>query len=476
MSAFQFFFIRLVNRIETNASSVQRYVFLFFAILALRLTLEFFSNNRLFTMADVIHISLWFIFIVLAFLIQLLWFSKEKIERLFKLVITCFSIALTAPIIDMFVANGIGIKMNYLTINSWQDLVFSYFTIGGASLNRGATLGIRIEIVILVVASFNYVYTKTKRLVRSLLAAFCIYTILFFSGALPFLLGILVNALNLNYTSDDNSTTLALLTFDLLFVLVLICYFFPQHVLRFYKLIVWWQLLSVLCVFFIGAAMARYLYPNNWQINPTSLWQFPLILLWGLGYYAYLFKIKYRAALVLKHAPYAIENGLLIWMVLCSLAISYSTFFVALLNWGLLFFLYESPLRLYRFKFLYIILSAMLAMSFALYGFVSFNAPLVGFPKPLLLSGLFLTFSLIYFIEAKPSKVLVKFIFIIGLLFLLFVLPIIPNLPWFYKMVLLISALPFSFAYIFTTISKNSMYVVVLPIILVICYSICLTN
>lgn len=155
MQKLQSFFKQTVDKIEDYPLPLKRYLLLFIAILSLRLCLEFFANYRLFQSDDVMHIGLWFLFIVQAFMVQLHLFSKVKVEQIVKLVVCCFSIALTAPLIDLVVSQGKFSKMNYLSVNSFSDIAWSYITIGGASLSRGATLGIRIEIVLLVIASFN---------------------------------------------------------------------------------------------------------------------------------------------------------------------------------------------------------------------------------------------------------------------------------------------------------------------------------
>jgi len=71
-------FVKTVDHVENQQIPFSRYYFLFAAILSVRLTLEFFSSHRLFTMNDILHIGLWFIFIVLAFLVQLHLFSGEE--------------------------------------------------------------------------------------------------------------------------------------------------------------------------------------------------------------------------------------------------------------------------------------------------------------------------------------------------------------------------------------------------------------
>ena len=163
----QSLFAAVVARVEGSATPLARYAPLFGAILAVRLCLEFFSSHRLYNLADVLHIGLWFLFIVLAFLMQLHLFSGEDIRRVIRLVVVGFTIALTAPILDLLFSGGEGAKMNYLSIHTWQDVLWAYITVGGSSLSRGATLGIRIEIVLLVLASFNYVWIKTHALWRA---------------------------------------------------------------------------------------------------------------------------------------------------------------------------------------------------------------------------------------------------------------------------------------------------------------------
>ncbi len=133
MQRIQALFLNIVAKIEDYPLPLKRYFLLFAAILSVRLCLEFFANHRLFRLDDVIHIGLWFIFIVEAFMLQLHLFSKMPVERIVKLVVCCFSIALTAPLIDLVVSQGKFSKMNYLSINSAGDLLWSYVTIGGAA-------------------------------------------------------------------------------------------------------------------------------------------------------------------------------------------------------------------------------------------------------------------------------------------------------------------------------------------------------
>lgn len=376
----QALFERISLQLENNPTPFARYVQLFFAILVLRLTLEFFSSQRLFTLADILHIGLWFIFIVLAFLLQLHFFSGEKILRISKLVITCFSIALTAPIIDLLIFQGKGAKMNYLSLHTWDQVVYAYFTVGGASFSRGATPGIRVEILLLLLACFNYVYIKRKSVVRSVLSVWSIYTVLFISGAVPALLGILVNAFHLQYEQDDQSTLLLLLTVNLFLLLIAFQRYSPERFVQIWKSAPWAAVCVALLYGGVGAYLALQLYPENWKLTPTTLFWFPLLFGLFLCFVALRGVQNWQDSIISTEKNHPITNTILLLLLMIGLAISPKTFFIAALVWGLLFFLNESPLHFRNVPVLRNILEGMLLVAVALLGFVTFGAPMIGFP------------------------------------------------------------------------------------------------
>lgn len=387
MNKLQNIFISIVNKIENNDTPFRRYIFLFFAILVLRLALEFFSSGRLFTFFDIMHIGMWFVFIVLTFLLQLHLFSDEDLIKVAKLVITCFTIALTAPIIDILVSWGQSAKMNYLSINSVEDIFWSYITIGGSSLTRGATLGIRIEIILLVIACFNYVYTKRSSITRGVIASICIYTILFLSGAIPYFLGKIVNYFQLQYGPDDQSTLLLLLTLNLFLLFVFAWRKNGSRIRELLKQAPWGSILNITPLFFAGAILALKNYPGNWKLDPTTLFWFPLLFA-----LSFCFVVLYSLKKTKTGTNFNWENGILFLLILISSLISTRTFFSAMLIWGLLFLLYEPPLSLVKIPFLNNLLKAMTALAIAFLGFTTFGAPMIGFPSKWILGVLIIGF------------------------------------------------------------------------------------
>lgn len=372
-------FLLMVHRIESDPTPVGRYFLLFVAILALRLTLEFFSSHRLFGLADVLHIGLWFAMIVQAFLLQLHWFSGASIAKVTRLSVVGFSIALTAPVIDLLISGGLGAKMNYLAINSWQDVAWAYITAGGSSLSRGATLGIRIEIALLVFASATYIYQKRKAWLPALLGALSIYTVLFVSGTVPKLLGLIVDGFGLQYGPGDQSTVLLLLTANL-FLLFGGCWrHAPLWMKATLSRLPYGLMLLGGALGTLGALHARASYPDNWSLSPTSLFHFPLLFAVTLSLGTLIHVLRQAKA------ETRLRNGLAILLLILGLSISDRVLFGVAGLWGLLFLYAEAPLFLGRILLLrQLLLAAGMAVC-ALTGFMLLGGPMVGFPKATLL-------------------------------------------------------------------------------------------
>lgn len=353
-----------------------RYGYLFLAILCIRLCLEFFANQKLFTLHDALHIALWFVFIVLAFVIQLHVFSKVDLKKVLKLSIPCFSIALTAPIIDLIISQGKFSKMNYLSIQSFSDFIFSYFTIGGANLTRGATIGIRIEIIILLIASFNYIYIKRKSLIIAFIGTLTIYTVLFLSGTVPMLIHWGTYYFNLSYAVDDHSTELFLYCIDLILILFILWKTLGSKT----KITLGFNTIvdSCLCLgaFIFGVFRARINYPNNWVLNATTIFYFPLLLIILILTFRH---IHLKNQLMVKNSVESINENVFLVLIGCtSMIISFHTFFAALLIWSTLFVLYEKPTVFVKFSLLSTILRSILYTCFLFLGFMTFGAPLIG--------------------------------------------------------------------------------------------------
>ena len=381
MAKVQQLFEKIVDKLENNPAPVHSYLWLYLAILTIRLTLEFFSSKKLFRGEDVLHIGLWFTFIVAAFILQLHLFSKVDLRKIVKLVTVSFSFALTAPILDLIITAGVGAHMNYLSIHSSRDLIWSYLTLGGSSLMRGATPGIRIEIALLVLACFNYIRTKRNSWLMGFLGAWMIYTVLFFSGTIPAVLGYVISFLKLNYTVGDQSTSLFLAVLDLIVVLGLYLRYPGQQLTQWLRRAPWSYILAATAAAAAGAMLSRRGYPGNWSLNPTTLFWFPLLffLLIALT----VLTGSRRQAIAHPHARYIFPA-----IIFLSALIHFHALFGSVLIGGLIMLLKAEPLRLEQYAVLRHLLRALLLVAAALFGFMVFMGPMIGFPW-IWLTGIF---------------------------------------------------------------------------------------
>jgi nicotinamide riboside transporter PnuC len=384
LKRFQTFFRRVVDHVEAKEVPFVQHLLLFASILAVRLALEYWSSRKLFTVEDVLHISLWFTGIVLSFMLLLQLFSGQPILRIARLVITFFSIALTAPLLDLALSGGQGFKMNYMALNPGpgfeREVLWAYLTLGGSSLERGATPGIRIEIALLVLASFNYIRTRRESWVLGIIGAITIYTTLFLSGALPLFLTQLNKWLGITFQSDDRSTVMLLLTLDLGLLLLVFLRHLRGRAGAFWGQVTWLKLGGAASLLFAGWWKGRELYPDNGALNPTTLYHWPLAILLLLA-------IGGAVALHRSGNPKAMR---ILWMLLLAVGtmVNYRVMFAAGVWLGLLQMHGQEPLLLRKVPGLGHLLEACLFLAIPLAGFALAGAPMIGFPAAWLAAGL----------------------------------------------------------------------------------------
>lgn len=130
----------------------------------------------------IIHFTLFFLAMALWMLIVLFFLVPKYRKYSFNLVGIGISLVILAPIIDLLLTQGRGSPMLYLID---KNLIWAFFTYFGTDLTNGATLGIRIEIAIVLITLAIYVYSLTRSWVRALVGVVLAYTGIFIAGTLP---------------------------------------------------------------------------------------------------------------------------------------------------------------------------------------------------------------------------------------------------------------------------------------------------
>jgi len=180
---------KILDWSESQKISISEWVTAFVGILFVRFFLEFFSNPSPYGgsitsyASTLVHFSLFF-FTALFGVIIIVWYFSGKKPGLQNLFLFILPITWLPPIVDMVVSGGKGFVLTYL-VDGGHALLFDFLTFFGPSLTRGATFGIRFEVLIILAGIGFFVWQARRKLViRPLLA---------FSGCLPAILAVLIS-------------------------------------------------------------------------------------------------------------------------------------------------------------------------------------------------------------------------------------------------------------------------------------------
>lgn len=170
----------------------------FVGIIWIRIFLEGFSSPSMtgYFQTDIYaltHYTIFFFAAVLTSIVVIGGLLRLPIVPMTRAVIFILPILWLPPLIDLTYG---GAQMTYLYTPSFRALFIDYATYFGPLTDGGATLGLRIEIAILIVLFGGYVYLHTKSVAKALTGAWLQYTLVFLFGSLPSLVAILVPSNN----------------------------------------------------------------------------------------------------------------------------------------------------------------------------------------------------------------------------------------------------------------------------------------
>ncbi|MEW5908569.1 MAG: UbiA family prenyltransferase [Thermodesulfobacteriota bacterium] len=140
------------------------------------------------------HFPLFFLLSHLVILLILHLFTREKIDRIAKIVLLFFPIILIPPIADYLLTWGQGERLYYVTTaTEYSELILNFFI--PFHTTPGATSGLRIEITLLLTLLAIYVFMKTRSLIKVMGSALITFIILGFFGSIPFIVTAASNGL-----------------------------------------------------------------------------------------------------------------------------------------------------------------------------------------------------------------------------------------------------------------------------------------
>jgi len=115
-------------------------------------------------------------------------FSRERIDAVARVVLSFFWVILIPPLIDFFVFKGRYFPLGYLPSirEALQGIVFIFdFTRKLSTVSYG----VRIELLLILILSWAYLWAKTQKRINSLLGGLCsLWSVLLVAGSIPVLL------------------------------------------------------------------------------------------------------------------------------------------------------------------------------------------------------------------------------------------------------------------------------------------------
>jgi 4-hydroxybenzoate polyprenyltransferase len=394
-------------------------------VLFFRNFLETFSDvdnmwTSVSSIAFLIHYPMFHLSFFLAVTIVLCLLAREPIIKVTKVTICFIPIVLLAPVLDLLFSRGKGLNMGYM-FNDLAGLLRRYVMFMGGCSPHGATVGIRVELIVVFLCLGTYLFLKTRKTLRVLTGAIVLYTYGFVLGALP-------SVVSMVWTGETSAGEAALLfagsvvlnhfyTFNHRIALLL----FPILVIT---LLVWYRLydarkltailrnirgpraLHYTCMLGIGMVIGYSLRPQDLLGTPFL----PLILVVSamavvLAWWHAVGEndIHDIAADRLSNPERLLPSGtmgteelrainaaLLILSLVAAYLIRYAFFLPILVSIGLSYCFSAPPFRLKRIPFVATLISALCSVLVCLAGFVLFSNDysFYGFPPRVILTML----------------------------------------------------------------------------------------
>lgn len=205
MLAIKNFIANFIEKIENTELSFWGGVFILYGIMFIRTFLENYANSLNFyhmsSFVDTfLHYPIFFSIIALSGFIIARIITKEEISKIAKFIVLCSFGLITPPIIDLIVNKGGQVPYVFIAGNYLE--LFKYFF----TYIHNGTLGIRIEVISVLVGFGFYIFYKTKEIKRALLGIFLLYSAIFLMGVAPALFFSINNGITNEYPTVDKYT------------------------------------------------------------------------------------------------------------------------------------------------------------------------------------------------------------------------------------------------------------------------------
>lgn len=282
---------KVIKSFEDSKTPFVYFILTFLSAITLRNFLEIFSTGIVISQMFFSHFNVFYISLALSLVILFHFATKEKIEKISRVILPCFLILIIVPIIDLVVNNGSVLKISYIIPEKIGDLLLDFFTFFSSDFSKGISFGIKLELTLVILGSFIYFYIKRKNLIRSLFFSFLVYALIFFYLSTPFFIKEYFELINQGY----NYSPLFLRNFYLLPIFILLFWIFyisnKEYFLEILKDIRFFRLIHFDLMFIFGIIVALLSSVNLGILIENRFFYFNLIFVLISILFAWLFSV-----------------------------------------------------------------------------------------------------------------------------------------------------------------------------------------
>ena len=362
----------LLAKLERGIEAVEnKKVPLFYLLLTfifavtLRNFLEIFLTESELVGSTFLHSYLFFINLALVILLLIVFYLKTPLVKAAKIVIPGFFALLIAPLIDLLLSRSASYNIAYLLPDIHSDLFTRYVTFFGSFTEVGVTLGVRIEIALILLFGLFYAFFKARKVFTSLLFTVLLYSFIFLYLTMPFWVQAFFSLLGVDYLFSDALMVSVFLFLAFLLGVILYAHEFKDYFWQIMADFRWFRLAHYLAMFILGAKLAS---SSGFLIVDHQVvfgWVFSLAAI----AFAWLFSVMSNNSVdrhidlisnpnrpTVTNAVPAQHYKIMTWLsftlaLVFGLAVNYLTFFFILLFIGNYFIYSMPPIRFKRVTF-----------------------------------------------------------------------------------------------------------------------------
>ncbi len=271
---------KIITAIESPQIPFGYFLLTFFFVVNLRNFLEQFLIGEIFfdvSFATFAHYFLSYVSLGLSFVIVFYFATKERVEKIARLILTCFLILNIVPIIELSIARWRVFSIGYMFPGQHDHLLLRFFTFGGSFNDLGITPAMRIEVGAVLMFSVIYFFIKNRNIIKSLIFSLITYSMLFAYGITPFIMKGFLDIFGME--SDFTSLAMSYFFLSLVFILGFwVFYLYDRKwIVEIFKNDELLSFLNIGMVFFFGVALSDMNYDGTVRLTQYTLFQWVLM-------------------------------------------------------------------------------------------------------------------------------------------------------------------------------------------------------